>query len=173
MKKLALFLGTLAVVLFAYGVALRSYAQKKTSDEAEIKALEDRYASAFMAKDVEAIMKGYAPGADLVVFDLVPPLQYVGFDAYKKDWEQFFALFPGQIVAFEIKDLSITTDGKLGYGHSIQHTVMTKKDGSKMDLMVRVTDCYSKINGKWLITHEHDSLPVDLDTGKADLGSKP
>ena len=173
MKKLALLLGTLAVALVAYGVALRSYAQTKTNDEAEIKALEERFISAFMAKDVEAIMKGYAPGAELVVFDVVPPRQYVGFDAYKKDWEDFFALFPGRVVVFEIKDLSITTDNKLGYGHSIQHTIMTKKDGSKMDLTVRVTDCYSKISGKWLIAHEHVSVPVDLDTGKADLSSKP
>ena len=32
---------------------------------------------------------------------------------------------------------------------------------------------YRKINDKWPITHEHVSAPVDLDTGKADLTSKP
>jgi hypothetical protein len=40
-------------------------------------------------------------------------------------------------------------------------------------LTVRVTDGYRKINGKWLITQEHVSVPVDLETGKADLTSKP
>ena len=38
---------------------------------------------------------------------------------------------------------------------------------------MRVTDCYRKIDGKWLITHEHVSVPVDLATAKADLASKP
>ena len=173
MKKLVLLFGVLVVALVAYGVGLGAYAQKKTNDEAEIRALEERFISAFMAKDVEAIMRTYAPGAELFVFDVVPPRQYVGFDAYKKDWEDFFALFPGRVLVFEIKDLSVTTGGQLGYGHSIQHAIVTKKDGSKLDLTVRVTDCYRKTDGRWLITHEHVSVPVDLDTEKADLTSKP
>ena len=174
MNKLRLSLAMVAVLLFVCGVVYCSYAQvQKASDKAEIEALEQRFINAFMAKDVEAIMKAYAPGAELVVFDVVPPRQYIGFEAYKKDWEDFFASFPGRVVVFEIKDLSVTTDSKLGYGHSIQHTIMTKKDGSKLDLTVRVTDCYRKIDGKWLITHEHVSVPVDIETGKADLTSRP
>jgi hypothetical protein len=31
---------------------------------------------------------------------------------------------------------------------------------------VRLTDAYRKINGNWLIVHEHVLVPVDLDTGK-------
>jgi len=76
-------------------------------------------------------------------------------------------------VEFEMSDLSVTVDGKIGYGHSIQRTVLTGKDGKKYELTVRVTDGYRKINGKWLIAHEHVSVPVDLMTGKADLASKP
>jgi len=97
-----------------------------------------------------------------------PRANNVGFDAYKKDWQEFFAGFPGPIDQFELTDLSVTTEGKLGYGHSIQHLIATGKDGSKTDLTVRVTDCYRKIG-----THEHISVAVDLGTGKADLTSKP
>jgi len=142
-------------------------------DEQEIRALEDRFAAAFRAKDVSAIMKNYAPGSELFVFDVTPPRQYVGFDAYKKDFEDFFAAFPGPIDKFEVQDLSIVTDGKLAFSHSIQPVIMTAKDGSKVNLVVRVTDGYRKINGKWLIAHEHVSVPVDLNTGKADPTSKP
>jgi hypothetical protein len=46
-------------------------------------------------------------------------------------------------------------------------------EGSKFNFTVRVTDCYRKINGKWLITLEHISVPVDMNTGKPDLASKP
>jgi uncharacterized protein (TIGR02246 family) len=149
------------------------HGQDPSKDEELIRALEKRIEAAFRAKDAEAIMKNYAPGADLVVFDVVPPRQYVGFDAYKKDWEDFFATYPGPVDKVDFSDLRVTTDGSLAYGHSIQHVVATAKDGSKLDLTVRVTDCYRKTNGKWLITHEHVSVPVDLATGKADLMSKP
>ena len=142
-------------------------------DEQEIRAIEDRFATAVRAKDVDSIMKNYAPGAGLFVFDVIPPRQYVGFDAYKKDWQDFFATFPGPVDKFEVQDLSIETDGKLAYSHSIQPATLTAKDGSKFNLTVRVTDCYRKINGKWLITQEHVSVPVDMETGKPDLASKP
>ena len=35
-----------------------------------------------------------------------------------------------------------------------------------------VTDCLEKENDKWKIVHEHNSVPVDLATGQADLMSK-
>ena len=38
---------------------------------ADIRALEDRFVAAFKAKNVDAVMKVYAPGETLVVFDVV------------------------------------------------------------------------------------------------------
>jgi ketosteroid isomerase-like protein len=67
----------------------------------------------------------------------------------------------------------VETDGNLGYSHCIFRTVGPGKDGKPLDLTVRVTDVYKKTNGKWLALHEHVSWPVDLETGKADLMSKP
>ena len=70
-------------------------------------------------------------------------------------------------------DWKAETEGNLGYGHGILRTTGPDKDGKPLDLTVRVTDVYKKINGKWLVVHEHVSWPVDLETGKADLSSKP
>ena len=145
----------------------------QASDEQAIRSLEARWATAYKARDLNGVMSVYAPGAELFVFDVSPPRQYVGFDAYKKDWEGFFSAYPGPIDTVEVQDLSVTTDGMLAFSHSIQHLVATNKDGSKFRLTQRVTDCYRKIHGKWLITVEHVSVPVDLDTGKGDLASKP
>jgi ketosteroid isomerase-like protein len=50
-------------------------------DEQEIRPMEDRFAAAFRAKDGAGIMKNYAPGKELLVFDVTPPRQYEGFDA--------------------------------------------------------------------------------------------
>jgi ketosteroid isomerase-like protein len=65
------------------------------------------------------------------------------------------------------------TEGNLAYGHGIFQTAGNDKDGMPLDLTLRVTDVYRKVNGKWLVVHEHVSWPVDLATGKADLSSKP
>jgi len=162
-----------AALLVAGFYAAVPCALGQTKDEKQIRALEDRYVTAVKARDLDGIMKAYAPGAELVVFDVIPPRQYNGFDAYKKDWGEDFTAYPGPGWQFELSDLSITTDGKLGYGHSIQHFVGTTKEGTKVDLTLRVTDCYRKIGGKWLIAHEHVSVPVDLETGKPDMTSKP
>ena len=149
-------------------------ARAQTKDEQEIRALEDRFAAAFNAKDLDAIMKFYVPGNDLFVFDVGVPRQHVGWDDYKKDWQDFLALFSGP-VQFTVSDLSITSDGMIAYGHSIQHVSGKATDGSTIDMTVRLTDVYRKIDGKWLIVQEHVSVPIDFSSGKPvpDLMSKP
>jgi ketosteroid isomerase-like protein len=149
---------------------LKARAQSK--DVQEIRALEDRFAAAFTAKDVDAIMKFYVPGSALFVFDLVPPREYVGWDAYKKDWQTFLGGMPGPIKV-DLGELSVESDGKIGYGHCIQHGTWTNPDGTPGEMTVRVSDVYRKIDGKWLIVMEHVSVPVDPTTGKADMMSKP
>jgi uncharacterized protein (TIGR02246 family) len=141
-------------------------------DRADIRALEERFVAAFKAKDVDAIMKVYAPDQTLVVFDVVPPRQYVGGAAYRQDWQKLFGSFEGPITV-ELSDLDVVADRNLAYSHSIQHVAGTDKQGKKLDLTVRVTDVYKKTRGRWQIIHEHVSVPVDLDTGKPDLASKP
>jgi uncharacterized protein (TIGR02246 family) len=141
-------------------------------DAAKIKALEAKFAAAFNAKDVNGIMAAYLPDAMLLVFDVVPPRQYVGAKAYRKDWENFLRTLKGP-AQIQISDLAVETDGKLGWGHSIQHIGSTDTKGQPVDLTVRVTDVYRKVKGNWLIVHEHVSIPVDLDTGKPDPLSKP
>lgn len=142
------------------------------ADKAQIEGLEQRYLQAFKARDINAIMASYAPGSQLFVFDAVPPREYPSWDAYKKDWEGLFAAFPGPLDN-SISDLTISVEGSLAYGHHIETGFFTRKDGSRVDVVVRVSDVYRKLNGKWLIVHEHVSFPVDIDTGKADLLSKP
>jgi len=149
-------------------------AQAQSKDEQEIRALESKFAMAFAAKDVDAIMKFYAPGDQLLVFDLITLRQYAGWDAYKKDWRDTFAMMK-DTPEFDTRDLSVTTDGKLARSHSIQHAKWTGTDGSPFEMTVRVTDCYKKIEGKWMIVLEHVSVPLDMNGPKPvpDLMSKP
>jgi ketosteroid isomerase-like protein len=134
-----------------------------SADEAAIRALEDRFAAAINAGDIDAIMNNYVQDNSLVFFDVVPREKYRGADAYRKDWEDFFSHFKGA-PKLTITDLGITVDGNLGYGHSFQRVTGTDREGHPVDRTVRVTDGYRKIGGHWLIALEHVSMPVELRT---------
>jgi ketosteroid isomerase-like protein len=65
---------TIIASVFAVALSLSPTAVKATSsDEADIRALEDRFAVAVNAKDVNAIMKVYVPDESLLVFDVPHP----------------------------------------------------------------------------------------------------
>jgi uncharacterized protein (TIGR02246 family) len=140
-------------------------------DQAAIKVLEDKFVTAFNAKDSNAVMALYVPDQSLIVFDASPPRQYTGASAYKKDWDDFWTMFPG-LAKMDLSELDITVGGNVAYSHSIQHVTLADKKGKKTEFTVRVTDGYKKINGQWLISHEHVSVPVDFNTMKPDLDSK-
>ncbi|HVB86676.1 MAG TPA: nuclear transport factor 2 family protein [Candidatus Dormibacteraeota bacterium] len=175
----ALLLATLALVLSAAAPpALARNLRGKTapaaamSDRAAIEALESSYVEAFDTRDVDGIMKVYARGKQLFVFDVVPPREYPSWDDYKRDWETLFSQFPGP-ASDKMSEMSITVVGTVAYGHHIEDSVFTQKDGTKKEFVVRVTDVYRKLKDKWLIVQEHVSFPVDVTTGQADLMSKP
>ena len=140
-------------------------------DQAAIKAIEDKFTAAFNAKDTNAIMSLYVPDQSLIVFDASVPRQYTGAAAYTKDWNDFWAMYPGP-AKIDLSDLDITTGGNVAYSHSIQHATLTDKKGKKMEFTVRTTDGYKKVNGQWLISHEHVSVPLNFVTMKPDLNSK-
>ncbi len=59
----------------------------------EIRQVWDRWAKAFRAHDINGIMSIYAP--EVMAYDIVPPLQYAGKEAYRKDYEEFLAHYDG------------------------------------------------------------------------------
>lgn len=173
---------TAAILLLVLGAAgpgnAQTRASKKvaarpvSSDMTAIQALEDKYVEAFNTRDVSGIMANYARGRELFVFDAVPPREYPSWDAYKRDWETLFSQFPGP-ASDKMSELRITVVGSMAYGHHIDDTQLTQKDGTKKEFVVRTTDVFRKFKDKWLIVQEHVSFPVDVSTGQADLMSKP
>jgi ketosteroid isomerase-like protein len=138
---------------------------KPADDVAAIQKLEATFMAATNARDVDAIMKLYMPGTTLFVFDVGPPTAHIGWDDYKKDWQQTFAEMKGPIKG-TIDDLQITVAGRLAYSHSLQRIAGTDMQGKPMDITFRVTDVYQKTKTGWLIVQEHVSVPFDFQTGK-------
>jgi len=108
----------------------------------------------------------------VIAYDIVPPLQYVGKDAYRRDYEEFLAQYEGPIET-EFRSVSIVAGNNVAFIHSLERISGTLKSGQKSEVWVRATSGLRKINGKWLIVHDHISLPVNLEAGKAALDLKP
>jgi ketosteroid isomerase-like protein len=170
-------LTVLGVAMLAASTAVSSTAvaglrRVADDDKAAIQVLEATYNEGFNAQDVDKVMSVYLPGNELFVFDVVPPREYRGSDAYRKDFEELYAMFPGPIRNV-ISEQTIHVAGSLAYGHNVQTAEFTVKDGRTVKMVVRTTDIYRKVHGKWLIVEEHNSVPVNLGAMTPDTQSEP
>jgi uncharacterized protein (TIGR02246 family) len=145
-------------------------ANSTATDETLIRNLVNSWANAIRNKDSDALMSNFAP--DAILFDVINPLQYIGTDAGRKRAEQWLSAFQGP-VEYEIRNLTITTADDVAFCHSLNRVNGTTKDGKKIDMWWRATVCFRKMNGQWMVTHEHSSVPFDMESGKASLDLKP
>jgi uncharacterized protein (TIGR02246 family) len=137
-------------------------------DEAQIRERVEGVARAIRAKDASALMTHYAP--DIVTFDLPFQLRCQGIDAYRKNFEGWFAAVEGSI-DYEMHEVQVTIGGDVAFCHHMSRVRSTRKRPEKTDYWaeywVRVTAGLQKRNGQWLITHEHVSVPIDMATLEA------
>jgi uncharacterized protein (TIGR02246 family) len=132
----------------------------RADDEAQIRKLIDDWAKAVHGKDVDEVVSHYA--ADVVTFDLAPPLQYPGADALRKSLAAWFSTFRGP-VGYEMRDLSITAGDDVAFCRSLNRISGARTDGEATDVWVRATVGLRRIDGTWKITHEHASVPFYMD----------
>jgi uncharacterized protein (TIGR02246 family) len=143
----------------------------KTIEEARIRDQLDGWTKALRAKDIEGVMSNYAP--DIVLFDLIPPLQYRGEETCRTNWAEWFHTFQGS-VGYEIADLRITSSNDVAFCHSLNRIHGERTDGEHTDVWVRATVGLRKRDGTWKITHEHYSVPFYMKPPfKASLDLKP
>src|SRR5260370_27811449 len=90
--------------------------ENKKNDETAIKRVIEGGVNAVRNKDIGGVMSLYAP--EVVSFDIVPPLRYVGADAFRNVWEEVFSSFQGPI-GYEIHDLNITVGDDVAFTHSL------------------------------------------------------
>jgi uncharacterized protein (TIGR02246 family) len=161
MKKLLILL----MLVPTSGVLLLISKADAANDESEIQQLLDKWPKAARAHDVNSVMSIYAP--EVIAYDIVPPLRFVGAEAYRKVYKEFFAQYDGPIDV-EYRDLKIVVGGDVAFAYGLERLSGTLKNGEKSDIWVRFTSGFRKINGKWFDVHDHLSVLADLETGKAD-----
>jgi uncharacterized protein (TIGR02246 family) len=161
-------------LLFVNGSAKpqHSNGEHANTNETEIKALYDRWPKAFEAHDIDGVMSVYVPGDSVVSYDIAPPLQYKGKDAYRKDYIEFLQQYDGPIHV-EYRDMRIVSSGDVGFLHALEKMSGKLKNGHQSEIWMRATSGVERIGGHWLIVHDHISVPTDFETGKSLLDLKP
>ena len=130
--------------------------------QSEVRVLLNSQSEAIRAKDIDRLMSLYSP--DIVYFDVVPPLQFVGSAALRARFLEWFDGFKGAI-DMETRDLNISGSGDSAVAYWLSRAKGTLKNGQEVGLWVRATSCCQRSDDNWLVTHEHISIPVDLKSG--------
>ena len=90
-----------------------------------------------------------------------------------ENWIAVFTLFQPPI-GVEMRDVTITVGDDVAFGRGFNRLSGTLKNGTTSHgFWVRATYCFRKINGNWLIAHDHASVPLDPGSGKALLNLEP
>jgi uncharacterized protein (TIGR02246 family) len=145
-------------------------ASSTTKNEDQIHALIDDRVRAIGDKDVEALVAKAAPG--VVSFDALPPLQRISAEAIRARLQEWFGWYDGPI-GYEVRDLRITAGDDVAFAHYLYHVTGRMTNGNEVDMWVRTTMGLQKTDGAWVITHEHNSVPFDAESGKASLDLTP
>ncbi|MFC9730761.1 NAD(P)H-dependent oxidoreductase [Streptomyces roseolus] len=143
---------------------------QREADEAAIRRHIDRVIDAIHAKDLDGLRRLYS--TDVVSFDIDPPLQHTGIDAKLKNWANVFTFLKD--VTYEVRNLTSTVGEDVAFTHGFGRLSGTLLDGTAGGGMwVRVTFCFRKIEGEWLITHDQVSVPLDITGGKGITDLEP
>jgi ketosteroid isomerase-like protein len=143
-----------------------------STDENDIRELIEARAAALKTGDVDTIVSYYAP--EVVQFSLAPPLQQ-STDARNPDqlrsWIATFEAPPAR----EVTRLQVAAAGDVAFATSLDCLSATPNGMSdSFSLWHRVTLGLRKIDGRWLITHEHQSVPFEMDGSfQASTGLRP
>ncbi|WP_433788846.1 YybH family protein [Actinoplanes sp. CA-252034] len=127
----------------------------------EIQEVIERKAALLQTGDAKAILSHYAPG--FVEYSLAPPLRQPGDRRDPAVLEQWMAGFEAP-PRREVTRLEITTDGDVAFATSIDSLSAVPRGSTEpFTLWFRVTLGLRRIDSHWLVTHEHESVPFEMD----------
>ncbi|GAA3349977.1 nuclear transport factor 2 family protein [Amorphoplanes nipponensis] len=138
--------------------------------ETELRALVDERVAAVRAKDPKPLAARQHP--EVVTYNVLPPLHAHGNEAVEQATRKWFDSYASDI-GYEVRDLRVTADGEVGFCSFLYHVAGTLKAGGEVDMWVRATLGCRRVDGRWLIVHDHESVPFDPATGQALISLQP
>jgi ketosteroid isomerase-like protein len=127
----------------------------------EIREVIEGKAARLQTGDAKAVLSYYAP--TYVEFYLAPPLRQPGDGRDPAPLEAWMATFEAP-PRREVTALEITTDGDVAFATSLDRLTAVPRGATEgFSLWFRVTLGLRRIDGRWLVTHEHESVPFEMD----------
>ena len=146
----------------------KSSTDSKSHDEARIRGTIDARANAIRNKNVYGVLATFSKNS--VGYFIENPLQQLPL---QEDLAGWFTTWSGPI-GYEIGNCEIFVGNDVAYCHGLNRWTGPRTDGEDTDIWFRETLCFRKINGQWLITHIHESVPMYMDGSlKAAIDLKP
>ncbi len=165
---IATFLTAVAIALVV--VVFQAFASTD-SDKAEIVALNQRLADLFSKGDLDGAMAYYMDDKYSMFYE-DDVFQLDGKKAFRKYIANFYR--NASHINQGVEAISVVVSGDLAAAHYTIPMVWTDKSGThSVRARYRYTQVLRKVGGKWLIWHEHLSVPYDPATGKAVLDARP
>jgi ketosteroid isomerase-like protein len=125
--------------------------------EKDIRLLVENWAAAVRRGDIDDVLAHHS--GDMVMYDVPPPFQSIGIEAYRKTWNAFFACAkPG---VFDIQELHVVADQNVAFCYAAMKCEDRSNSVDYVELDFRLTVGLRKINNQWTIIHEHHSVPSD------------
>ena len=124
-------------------------------DVAAIRELIERWARNVAACDAGGVLAGHT--RDVTMFDVPPPSRGVeGLKAYAETWPVFFEWL-ARNGHFSLTRLTVEADRSAGFAHALVRC--EDRDAPPVDTPdhLRITFGLRKVDGSWLIAHEHHS----------------
>ena len=134
-----------------------------------VRALLEEWADAIRNKDIERLMACYAP--DVVAYDMMPPLEWRGAEAYRAAWAQGLAM-PGSFEV-ELYEPVITASEDIAFAVALAHFDVVPPNGETYGGWFRWTAGFARANGEWKIVHEHSSVPIEMESRTALIDLRP
>jgi len=127
------------------------------SDVDEIRSLITRWVAAVAGCDLDGVLAQH--DSDIVMFDVPPPFQSRGIEAYKESWDLFYS-WTNEAIPFDIREMDITAGSDVAFAVATMGCAEPGDGGKPKSLDFRLTVGLRKIDGRWIITHEHHSVPA-------------
>jgi len=130
----------------------------KAEAEAEVRAVLEEWAAATRQGRRDEILKHHS--ANLVIFDVLPPMKYDNSESYRRSWEEWQPDIKGEAF-FNLENLTITAGSDVAFAHSLISCGGTLPDGRTFQDLVRATFCLRKVDDSWVVEHQHVSKPYE------------
>jgi uncharacterized protein (TIGR02246 family) len=126
-------------------------------DTQQVRDLITGWAEAVHDGDLASVLADHA--TDIVMFDVPPPHDGVrGIDAYRETWPPFFD-WQRQGASFSIEELDVTAGDDVAFAWALLRCGTADEFRDNPANRLRLTIGLRKLDGRWIVTHEHHSFP--------------